>query len=202
MYLLQREVSNYLTIKNQILQLLIHNSIDTDIKDLMEKHEATQRLVYRLLEEVKVLQNSRVPAQENAKSLSILPRETFLSKEEFMSFEKKIQSSEEYFSNLVMTNDNISKSFYKNIFLHFQVKELKEKVSGNASKFIRSCWRRLMKDDVAQCFCWQGAAAKLPLKSLSITLAIKRKEFKRHSFSVSHLFTFLKYYSSLQREIF
>lgn len=47
-----------------------------------------------------------------------------------------------------------------------------------------------MKDNAAQLFCWQGSAAKLPLKSLSVTLAIKRKAFKRHSFSVSHLFTF------------
>lgn len=116
MYLLQREVSNFLTIKNQILQLLIHTSIVTDIKALMEKHEATQRLVYRLLEEVKVLQNSRVPAQENSRSPPIIPKESFQSKDDFMTFEKKIHSSEEYFSNFVMAKDNISKSFYKNIF--------------------------------------------------------------------------------------
>lgn len=66
-----------------------------------------------------------------------------------------IQESEENFSNLV--------------------KELKERVNGNSVKFIKNCWRLLIKDEVAKEFCWQGSKEKTEIKNFSTMLAIKCK---------------------------
>lgn len=62
--------------------------------------EATNRLIQRLLEEIKLIQNNT--HDHTAVPINfIIPKTPFHSKDEFINFERKIEDSEGNFQNLV-----------------------------------------------------------------------------------------------------
>ncbi|XP_065365968.1 uncharacterized protein LOC135958945 isoform X2 [Calliphora vicina] len=184
--------------------------IKKDIRHIQEQLDTNNRLMQQLFEEIKLIQHNKVPhflvpstsesslrydsnltrpkivdsttakpsgsffhrkerstvnmLQKHSHILNnarILPKTPFVCKEEFLKFEAKIHESEENFANLV--------------------KDFKEQSIENACKFIKYCWRLLIKDEVAKEFCWQGSKDKMGIKNFSTLLAIRLSYAKKYT---------------------
>ncbi|XP_054082603.1 uncharacterized protein LOC128920125 [Zeugodacus cucurbitae] len=123
------------------------DSLDKKVEDLLKEHHTTQKLLKRVLEEVK-------STSHNAKKNKNLPQKPFAEAHDFATFEDKIQSSETKFNDLVA--------------------ELQMIIASNSNKFVKMAWRKVFTDDVAQIYCWKITNTKKPARALSVTTALRQ----------------------------
>ncbi|XP_036342311.1 uncharacterized protein LOC118751600 [Rhagoletis pomonella] len=71
-----------------------------------------------------------------------------------MDFEKRIQSSENKFNDVVI--------------------KLQSMVCGNPIRFVKMVWRKVMSDDAARHFCWKRISNKQAITTPSMTGALKQ----------------------------
>ncbi|XP_036347343.1 uncharacterized protein LOC118756701 [Rhagoletis pomonella] len=127
----------------------LHQKIDKFQENVLKEQEITQKLLKRVLEEVKANGNSKSSTRK-----PIMPKTPFKEENDFKDFEAKIEKSENKFNDLVAD------------FLSI--------ICGNSSKFLKEAWRKIMTDEVAQKLCWQGTNNKTPVRALSVTTALKQ----------------------------
>ncbi|XP_067633787.1 uncharacterized protein [Eurosta solidaginis] len=129
------------------------NALDKNIDEwrtnLSKENQSTQKLLKRVLEEVKLGASSAT-----VKRKKILPQKPFSEVHEFSEFEAKIQSSENKYNDLVA--------------------ELQTIICASTTKFIKMAWRKIITDNVAQSYSWQGTKTKTPARALSVTGALKQ----------------------------
>ncbi|XP_067630818.1 E3 SUMO-protein ligase PIAS2 isoform X2 [Eurosta solidaginis] len=112
------------------------------------ENQSTQKLLKRVFEEVKLGASSAT-----AKRKKILPQKPFSEVHEFSEFEAKIQNSENKYNDLVA--------------------ELQTIICASTTKFIKMAWRKIITDNVAHSYSWQGTKTKTPARALSVTGAVK-----------------------------
>ncbi|XP_050319921.1 uncharacterized protein LOC126752923 [Bactrocera neohumeralis] len=92
----------------------------------------------------------------------VLPETPFQSVIDFKVFEELIKNSEEAYQNLIT--------------------ELTAQHIYNPVSFLKTSWRRIMSDHVAQHFCWTGTLEKLAIRTLSVTKALKEAYQRKFDF--------------------
>ncbi|XP_075150250.1 uncharacterized protein LOC142224361 [Haematobia irritans] len=144
--------------RNSLLQEIRshHEAQHLLLKEIKVIQETNQKMLRRVMEEIKLINSSAHPS----KKTSVIPKIPFSSKNQFEDFEKFIQNSENTFSAFV--------------------EELSSETFNSSVTFIKTSWRRLISDQVAQQMSWQGTLAKSPVRPLSTTLAIKQVYFKKY----------------------
>ncbi|XP_049302159.1 uncharacterized protein LOC125775320 isoform X2 [Bactrocera dorsalis] len=125
------------------------DSLDKKVEDLLKEHHTTQKLLKRVLEEVKSTSHNATKKRNK-----ILPQKPFAEAHDFATFEDKIQSSETKFNDLVA--------------------ELQMIIASNSDKFVKMAWRKVFTDDVAQIYSWKGTKTKKPARALSVTTALRQ----------------------------
>ncbi|XP_067613992.1 uncharacterized protein [Eurosta solidaginis] len=133
----------------------LDKKIDEWRTNLSKENQSTQKLLKRVLEEVKLGASSGT-----VKRKKIIPQKPFSEVHEFSEFEAKIQSSENKYNGLVA--------------------ELQTIICASTTKFIKMAWRKIITDNVAQSYSWQGTKTKTPARALSVTGALKRNYAYEH----------------------
>ncbi|XP_067629409.1 uncharacterized protein [Eurosta solidaginis] len=127
----------------------LDKKIDEWRTNLSKENQSTKKLLKRVLEEVKLGASSAT-----VKRKKILPQKPFSEVHEFSEFEAKIQSSENKYNDLVA--------------------ELQTIICASTTKFIKMAWRKIITDNVAQSYSWQGTKTKTSARALSVTGALKQ----------------------------
>ncbi|XP_067642808.1 uncharacterized protein [Eurosta solidaginis] len=122
----------------------LNRKIDQWRTNLSKENQSTQKLLKRVLEEVKLGASSAT-----VKRKKILPQKPFSEVHAFSEFEAKIQSSENKYNDLTI-------------------------ICASTTKFIKMAWRKIITDNVAQSYSWQGTKTKTPARALSVTGALKQ----------------------------
>uniref|UniRef100_A0A034WQ18 DUF4806 domain-containing protein n=1 Tax=Bactrocera dorsalis TaxID=27457 RepID=A0A034WQ18_BACDO len=125
------------------------DSLDKKVEDLLKEHHTTQKLLKRVLEEVKSTSHNATKKRNK-----ILPQKPFAEAHDFATFEDKIQSSETKFNDLVA--------------------ELQMIIASNSDKCVKMVWRKVFTDDVAQIYSWKGTKTKKPRHTIKNSLPLPR----------------------------
>ncbi|XP_049304098.1 uncharacterized protein LOC105232754 [Bactrocera dorsalis] len=91
------------------------DSLDKKVEDLLKEHHTTQKLLKRVLEEVKSTSHNATKKRNKN-----LPQKPLAEAHDFATFEDKIQSSETKFNDLVA--------------------ELQMIIASNSNKFVKMAW--------------------------------------------------------------
>ncbi|XP_067622219.1 uncharacterized protein [Eurosta solidaginis] len=136
-------------VTKQDLDNLNRNIDALDKKIANGEHQSTQKLLKRVLEEVKLGASSAT-----VKRKKFIPQKPLSEVHAFSEFQAKIQSSENKYNDMVA--------------------ELQTIICASTTKFIKMAWRKIVTDNVAQSYSWQGTKTKTPARALSVTGALKR----------------------------
>ncbi|XP_075151537.1 uncharacterized protein LOC142225615 [Haematobia irritans] len=149
---------NHAEQRNSLLQEIRshHEAHHLLLKEIKVDQETNKKMLRRVMEEIKLINSSAHPF----KKTSVVPKPPFSSKNQFEDFEKSIQKSENTFSAFV--------------------EELASETFNSSVTFVKTSWRHLISDEVAQQISWQGTLTKSPVRPLSTTLAIKQVYFKKY----------------------
>ncbi|XP_065365969.1 uncharacterized protein LOC135958945 isoform X3 [Calliphora vicina] len=117
-------------------------------KEIREQTKAIKSIVVRIIEEIKLNKNLRTTPKT-----SVIPKEPFTSIDDFLNFESEIQNDEKKYYQLVS--------------------DFEEQSANSLQNYVKSIWRKLIKDGAAQHMCWKGTERKTPVRSLTVTQALK-----------------------------
>nr|XP_014092630.1 uncharacterized protein LOC106619160 [Bactrocera oleae] len=106
--------------------------------------------------------------RQNSNYKKVLPETPFQSVLDFKVFEELIKNSEEAYHNL------ITELTAQNIY--------------NSVNFLKTSWRRIMSDHVAQHFCWTGTLEKPAIRTLSVTKALNEAYQRKFDFCTNDNF--------------
>ncbi|CAD6996796.1 unnamed protein product [Ceratitis capitata] len=95
----------------------------------------------------------------------VLPESPFQSVLEFKLFEELIKKSKKASANLI--DDLIAEH------------------TNSPENFLKSSWRRIMSDDVAQHFCWSGTQEKPAIRELNVTKALRAAFRRKYNYTTN-----------------
>ncbi|XP_036321606.1 uncharacterized protein LOC118735765 isoform X2 [Rhagoletis pomonella] len=104
----------------------------------------------------------------NSKRKEVLPKNPYQTVSDFKTFEELLKDSKDLYTNLV--------------------DELTTHQFSNSVSFIKSIWRRIMTDNVAQHFCWNGTPEKTAIRTLCVTNALREAYLHKYNYSSNEEF--------------
>ncbi|XP_067620519.1 uncharacterized protein [Eurosta solidaginis] len=143
--------------KKDIVELksYIKNAQKTFIKEQQKTREQFQHATHEQAHQCN-LEN----ILKNHTYKEILPKKPFDSTLDFKNFEDSVLSCDEKYSSLIC--------------------ELTTQSGKDAVGFIKSCWRRIMTDNVAKNFCWIGKPDKPAIRELRVTSALREAYLRKY----------------------